>query len=386
MKDGPEQKKGRKWGWIVWIAIPYLLFLFCYIQWNRLSSPVSSRAPDVLVKIPKGTTFREVAQLLYRKGVVRSPYPFTILALWRGATTRIKAGEYRLSGRMSPGDILTALERGRVIQLILTIPEGYTIFDIAELLHRSGLARREEFLRLVQDRSFLDRMHIPGPSAEGFLFPDTYYIPSGMDLEGMVTTFVERFWRIWERERLGQRLKELKTDLLTVVTLASIVEKEARLDRERPLVASVYWNRIKKGMPLQADPTVLYGLLVETRHHRKRLRWRDLRRKTPYNTYKIKGLPPGPICNPGLSSLKAALWPAHTNYLYFVAKNDGTHYFSQTLREHNRAVWRYQKRRHHRRPTPPHPSTPKRKSLKKDGVKSSPSLSPQKSKEIERQK
>ena len=330
---------------IAWLFAPYFVFLGCYIAWNHLSRPVSQHVEEKIVTVPQGATFNEVARLLYRERVIRSPYPFTIIAYLRGDTTRIKAGQYRLSGSMTPAQVLDVLVSGRVIQLVFTIPEGFNIYDIADLLQRSGLARKEDFLRLVHDPGFLKAMKIPGPSAEGFLYPDTYFIPAGMGLKELTSMFVNQFWTVWREKGFGKRLKETDRDLFTVITLASIVEKETRLDKERPLIASVFWNRLKRGMPLQADPTVFYGILVETHKRKRRLRWRDLRRRTPYNTYKIKGLPKGPICNPGKESIRAVLWPANTNYLYFVSKNNGTHHFSATLKEHNRAVNRYQKRR-----------------------------------------
>jgi len=197
----------------------------------------------------------------------------------------------------------------------------------------------------VRDPVLLERSHIPADSAEGYLFPDSYLIPRGYTPLDMAKLMISRFYEIWRENAFEKRVEELGTTRHKVVILASIVEEEAMKEEERPLIASVFWNRIKKGMPLQADPTVRYGILVEQHINKKRLRWKDLRRSTPYNTYTLPGLPKGPISNPGLASLKAVLYPADTNYLYFVSRNNGTHKFSATLKEHNRAVERYQKRR-----------------------------------------
>jgi UPF0755 protein len=236
-------------------------------------------------------------------------------------------------------DIVRILEQGRVLVHRVTIPEGSTIWQIATLLDAEGLVDKQRFLELSMDPS-LASFYVPeANSLEGFLFPDTYHFIKGIGGDGVIETIVQRFFREFTRED-ERRARELGMSVYEIVTLASIIEKEAVVDREKPIIAGVFYNRLRRGMRLQADPTVLYG-----QRRRGRITRRDLRAKHPYNTYVQNGLPPGPIANPGAAALKAALYPARVSYLYFVSKNDGTHYFSRTLRDHQRAVRKYQLRR-----------------------------------------
>ena len=305
----------------------------------ELTLPAAYEGRPKLVFIPPGTSFKEVASLLAREGIIKSPLGFTLEAYRLGLITKLKAGEYELDPKDSPAEILQVLAEGRVVTHFVTIPEGYNIYEIARLLDKAGLCRKEEFFALVKDQEFLRQLGLPGPTAEGFLFPDTYAFSRGLSCRAIIATMVRRFWEVWED--FAPRARELGLDVKTVVTLASIVEKEAVLPRERPLIAGVFWNRLKRGMPLQADPTVRYA----TKKFYRRLRRRDLRSRNPYNTYVYPGLPPGPIANPGRASIRAVLYPAKTSYLYFVAKGDGSHQFSRTLKEHQRAVDLYQRRR-----------------------------------------
>ena len=315
------------------------LVLYAAAWYVELTLPASSEGSSKLVFIPPGTSFKEVASLLAREGIIRSPLGFTLEAYRLGLITKLKAGEYELDPKAPPAKILQVLAEGRVVTHFVTIPEGYNIYEIARLLEKAGLCRREEFLALVRDQDFLKQLGLPGPTAEGFLFPDTYAFSKGLSCRAIIATMVRRFWEVWRE--FAPRARELGLDVKTVVTLASIVEKEAVLPRERPLIAGVFWNRLKRGMPLQADPTVRYA----TKKFYRRLRRRDLRSRNPYNTYVYPGLPPGPIANPGRASIRAVLYPAKTSYLYFVAKGDGSHKFSRTLKEHQRAVELYQRRR-----------------------------------------
>ncbi len=300
----------------------------------------------VIVKVPTGSSFKSVAAMLEERGFIRSKDGFYLIAWLRNELDSIKAGEYYLSPAMTPEEILDVIVSGRPIEYQITIPEGYNIFQIASMLKHSKLIKKkDEFIQAVRNPELLKTYHIPADSAEGYLFPDSYLIPKGYTPHEMAKLMINRFYEIWRKHDFEKRVEELGTTRHKVVILASIVEEEAMKAEERPLIASVFWNRIKRGMPLQADPTVRYGILVERQINKKRLRWKDLRRSTPYNTYTLPGLPKGPISNPGLESLKAVLYPAKTNYLYFVSRNNGTHKFSATLKEHNRAVEKYQKRR-----------------------------------------
>ena len=300
--------------------------------------PVSSREAPQVVFIPLGTPVKEVARLLEERGLIRNRYVFLLEALRLGVLHRLKAGEYELSAHLPLREILRILAEGRVITHIVTIPEGANLWEVAELLDRAGLVSKEAFLAKAFDREFARALGIPGPSIEGFLFPDTYYFVKGLSLEKIVQRMVSRFWEVWRKYE--DRARELGISVYEAVILASIVEKEAVLSREKPLIAAVYWNRLKRGMPLQADPTVRYAL----KRFRGRLYYKHLRVKNPYNTYRYPGLPPTPIANPGEESLKAVLYPAEVPYLYFVSKGDGSHHFSRTYREHLRAIRKYRAR------------------------------------------
>ncbi len=317
--------------------------------------PVSPKAQDQVIEIMPGSSFKEVANMLEAKGLIRSSKAFYLLAWYKRALLRIQAGEYRLSGAQSPRDILKILAQGKTIQHVIIIPEGYNMFQIASLMARAGIVGRDDFLNAARDKKLLAQLGIRGDSAEGYLFPDTYNLTKGATASEIIRLLVKRFWSVWYQAGFDARAKALGEDVHTVIILASIVEKEAMRPSERPIIAGVFWNRIRRGMPLQADPTVRYGILIERRISKKRLRWRDLRKRTPYNTYVIKGLPKGPISNPGEDSIRAVLFPARTRYLYFVSKNNGTHKFSTNLREHNLAVEKYQKRRTHRKKRRGHP-------------------------------
>ena len=305
---------------------------------------------EVMFTVEPGTSFSTVARELEERHLVRSSLGFKLLAWYKGAMTRVQAGEYQLSAAMSPEEILDAFVHGKTFQHVLTIPEGFNIYQIADLLSKAKLAGRAQVLEAAKDRELLESWGIPGDSVEGYLFPDTYYLTKGLTPAQMLGVFVRRFWEVWQQEGFGRRAKRLGASAHEVVILASMVEKEAMAAEERPLVAAVFWNRLKHGMPLQSDPTVKYALYVESDGKRHRARWRYLRHKdSPYNTYREKGLPKGPICNPGMESIRAVLYPADVDYMYFVSMNNGRHYFSRTLAEHNRAVYRFQKRKARRK-------------------------------------
>ncbi|WP_022853363.1 endolytic transglycosylase MltG [Thermodesulfatator atlanticus] len=324
---------------IISILTVLLFCLYLFAWYHELTLPAAEgEASPKIVFIKPGTPFKEVAKLLKEKGIIRSELGFTFEAYRLGVVHQLKAGEYELDPRDPPARILRILAKGRVVTHYVTIPEGYNIYEIARLLDKAGLCKRDDFLQVVKDPSFLKEFNLPGPTAEGFLFPDTYAFSKGMSPRLIAATMVIRFWKIWNKE-FAKRAQEIGVSVKTAITLASIVEKEAIIPRERPIIASVFWNRLKRGMKLQADPTVRYA----TKRFYYRLRYRDLRSRNPYNTYVYPGLPPGPICNPGKDSIRAVLWPAKTDYLYFVSKGDGTHYFSRTLREHERAVDIYQR-------------------------------------------
>jgi UPF0755 protein len=239
---------------------------------------------------------------------------------------------------MTPDGILNKLVSGDVDYRRFSLPEGYSIFQAAELLEQKGYFTGAEFLEKCRDRAVLVRLGVKEESVEGYLYPATYNLSRGGNVEQLISQMIEQFERRFA-ELTAKKGGEAGLSRHAIVTLASLIEKEAVSSEEKPLISSVFHNRLKIGMPLQSDPTAVYGL----RAFAGKISRADIERRSPYNTYLIKGLPPGPIGNPGAEALEAALHPADTNYLYFVARQDGTHQFSRTLEEHNRAVHRYLK-------------------------------------------
>ncbi len=289
------------------------------------------------IYIRPGAGAREIATLLKKQGIIRSRLLFLLAAFSEGSYSRLKPGEYVLSPRMSLFQVLAKLRKGEVVIHPVMIPEGFTAREIARTLASQGLADEERFLTLVFDRTSPSRHGVEGNSLEGYLFPDTYYLYKGIPEEEIIRMMVTRF-----KQHFGPaeqiRAAALGMTMGEAVTLASLIEKEAKVEEERRLISAVFHNRLRRGIPLQADPTVIYAL---PRFGGKLTR-ADLAVDSPYNTYRYRGLPPGPIANPGRASLEAALYPARVSFLYFVSKNDGTHFFSSTLEEHQRAVRRYQ--------------------------------------------
>ena len=252
---------------------------------------------------------------------------------------KIIPGEYELHAGMRPTVLLAKLVKGEVYQHSVTIPEGYNIVQIADILDQKGLADKEEILRLSRDRTFIASMDVNASTLEGYLFPDTYRFARYTPPESIVRTFISRFHEMVTPEIYAQA-KSMEMTLQEVLTLASVIEKETGLAKERALVSGVFHNRLRRNIPLQSDPTVIYALEYFDGNIRKA----DLSVNSPYNTYKVRGLPPGPIANPGLAAIQAALYPTPSDFVYFVSRNDGSHKFSATLAEHNKAVDKYQRR------------------------------------------
>jgi UPF0755 protein len=320
-----------------------LVFLLLVVVSNFvifLYQPPSGIPEQRIVEIPEGASLREAAGFLSAEGVITHPTHFILLARLNGDERRLQHGEYVLTTGMRPAEVLDYLRSGRVRQYEVVIPEGLTSRQIARLLAEQKLAKEEEFLEKVQDEPFARSLGIEKGNLEGYLFPDTYAFSRRTTVAEIIEAMVLRFRSNYTPE-IERRARQLGMTRREVVTLASIIEKETSTDGERPIVSAVFHNRLKKKIPLQSDPTVIYGLP----DFKGNLTRRDLRANSPYNTYRNKGLPPGPIANPGRASLEAAVNPAAVEYLYFVSKNDGTHQFSSTLKDHNRAVYRYQKSR-----------------------------------------
>ena len=292
-----------------------------------------------VVEISEGASFREVANLLAQKGLIVSPFWFRLLGKVQDAERKIQPGEYDLHTAMRPVEILNALVKGKAIHYGVLIPEGLTAQQIGKLLEEAGIAKEADIARLVADPAFAKSLGLEAQTLEGYLFPDTYHFRRRTKPEDVLRAMAQRFKAAYTPELQAQATALGMTER-QVVTLASIIEKETGRDDERPLISAVFHNRLKKRYPLQSDPTVIYGI----RNFSGNLTRKDLGRRTPFNTYTKLGLPPTPIANPGLQSIQAALNPAPVKYLYFVSKNDGSHHFSVTVAEHNRAVERYQKR------------------------------------------
>jgi UPF0755 protein len=289
--------------------------------------------PSTRVIIPRGSTFADAADSLSKANLVGWRKMFRVYARVTGGDRNIKPGTYLLKHGTPWKDIIGALHGGHGLVNTITVPEGYTISQIAPLLAKTLRVPVESVQTAMRDTSLLARLDIPNPTLEGYLFPDTYAFPLGTTASQAVREMVYDFERRWKPD-WDAKAADLKINRNDLVTMASIVEREARVPEERPVIAAVYYNRLRKGMLLQADPTVQYAL----GHHVGRVLYKDLAVASPYNTYIHKGLPPGPVASPGVASLAAAANPANVPYLYFVASRDGHHEFRMTLQEHTSAI------------------------------------------------
>lgn len=329
---------------LTFLGFLFIVPVFLLVRFGLFAvRPADSGAAAQTFVVQEGQSLKEVAEELEKGKIITDRTLFMLWAQVMGYSKRIKAGEYRLSPDTPPIRILEKLERGAIITHPVTIPEGFTSKQIADLLDQKGLVDKKRFLSLTHDPALLKRYGISGPSLEGYLYPDTYQYGRGISASSAIDAMVKRFWQLIEP--LQERAQERNMTIRDVVTLASIVEKETGVPEERPIIASVFLNRMSRRMRLESDPTVIYGLA----DFNGNITRKDLLTPTPYNTYIIRGLPPGPIANPGIDSVKAVLYPVESKYLFFVSRNDGSHYFSRTLAEHNRAVRIYQKKKRSRR-------------------------------------
>jgi UPF0755 protein len=327
--------------WCVRLAVCFGIFAFAlgYGAWIFWFFPYGTPPFPRQVEIRAGMGLWDIASSLHREGLVLNSPTFVALAAVRGDQTRIRAGGYRIDGPISPHDLLEKFIRGEVFFHRVTIPEGWNLIQVAERLAAERLVDRERFLRTTRDPQRVEELlGFPALSLEGFLFPDTYHFPAGTTEERILRTMVKRFQQAFDPV-LRSRSEEMGWSILQTVTLASLVEKETGLPGERSLISGVFHRRLRLGMKLETDPSVIYGLDGFGGDLRKQ----DLARPHPYNTYLISGLPPGPICNPGREALMAALYPSDGEYLFFVSRNDGSHHFSKSFQEHLRAVAKYQK-------------------------------------------
>lgn len=315
------------------LSVSGLLGVYYYI------TSVPAVTSDTVVDIPKGSGLKGISAQLEREGVIKSGGIFMLYVVGKGWQGRLKAGEYEFKRGSTMSEVAAKLAEGDVVLHKVTIPEGLTAKEIAVLLGKNGVIDPDGFLTATRDPALLKIL--PGRSVtglEGYLFPDTYTYTKGVTPEEFVRMMIDRFNKVYS-SLAGLRRRVNLTDN-EVITLASIIEKETGAPAERPMISAVFHNRLKLGMKLDSDPTVIYGLGEDFDGNLTRA---DLATMTQYNTYLIKGLPPGPICNPGMESIKAALSPASVDYIYFVSRGDGTHYFSDNYAEHQRAVSEYQR-------------------------------------------
>ena len=308
---------------------------------GRLNTPFRDFAgEEVFVSIPQGSSVASIGNRLVAAGVLPDPWTFRLAARFTGADRRLQAGEYRFAGESTPLVVMERLAAGDVYSLGLTFPEGLTVSEMAETFARSGLGTAKDFIGAASDPLLVAERGSGLRSLEGYLFPDTYPTPRTASADDIVHAMLARFDQVFTPE-LRALATERGWSVHQALTLASLVEKETARADERPIVAAVYLNRLKIDMPLQCDPTVVYALMLARRWDGN-IRKADLQTSSPYNTYRVRGLPPGPIASPGRASIEAALKPADVPYLYFVSRNDGSHVFAATLAEHNRNVQRFQ--------------------------------------------
>jgi len=317
------------------VAFTTVLALFSLLHYaNTPAGPVTGRGK--LVVIPKAATLADIEKILVEQGVLADDLRFALTARLFGMSRSLKAGEYLMQAGSAPIQVLNLLAAGRTYHHRITITEGATMEGIAAILEGAGWINGDRFLQLARDPDLLESLAVPADSLEGYLFPDTYSFGKGeQDELGILTMMVSRLRRVVKEleQETGEKIGDQR--LHRMLTLASIVEKETSVDEEMPLIAGVFFNRLEKKMRLQADPTVIYGL----DEFNGRLHRRDLAVDSPYNTYRISGLPPGPIASPGKNAIRSVLAPLAHDYFYFVASGDGiTHRFSCNLEEHNRAV------------------------------------------------
>ncbi|MDO8494757.1 MAG: endolytic transglycosylase MltG [Deltaproteobacteria bacterium] len=328
----------RKIIFFLFVLFLGLLIPFCV----HLGKPVSAISP--IINIEKGMSLRQISHVLEEQRIVSNGWFFLLYAHLRGKGESIKAGEYDFSETSSPRQVLKRLVKGLVRTYPIQIVEGWSLTEIARSITATGPNRDPtfiaEFSKLTRDKNFITSLGLSVNSLEGYLFPDTYNFNRQETPRDYLRTFVEEFKRNYSA-LLDEEKPKTFLNQHQIVTLASIIEKETGKEEERPIVASVFYNRLKIGMPLQSDPTIIYGL----KNFDGNIRKKDILNPHPYNTYVHRGIPPGPIASPGKNSLRAALFPATTTYLYFVSRNDGTHHFSSTGAEHVKAVQKYQSRR-----------------------------------------
>jgi UPF0755 protein len=312
--------------------------LFCALLVTFACLPGGRDSTNRSFIVKRGTKIGAIAESLAAEDYVRSKYFFILCSvfLYKG---KVVAGEYEFSSRLAPYQIAKKMAKGERRVYVLKIVEGYNIYGIGDSIEKAGIMNRQEFLQLSHDPDFLAKNGIDVDSLEGYLFPDTYFFSKETDVDEFLDRIVQRTFKLFDRPDIRQQMQKYRMSLTQVLSLASIIEKEAKLESEKKRISAVFHNRLRIGMTLDADPTVIYGQNGFNREIRKS----DLLAQNPYNTYRFKGLPKGPICSPSTGSIIAALFPEQTEFLYFVSRNDGSHVFSASLGEHNHNVAIYRR-------------------------------------------
>lgn len=322
---------------VIALAAIAIIVVTSFSYW--LMMPRHHESVDLFIK--EGTSVRQIAKMLSEKKIITHPKIFMGYVYFSNAEKKLHAGDYTFAPDMSIHGVVQKLLKGDYRTYRITVVEGWNMRQIADYLSKlefmNGKGFADDFMAKCKDKNFIQSLGLSEDSLEGYLFPNTYDVYRNEDATKIIKKLVQEFKKNYTPEMIA-RASELKMSQHDVVTLASIVEKETGAKQERPLIASVFFNRLKIDMPLQSDPTIIYGLP----NYDGNIRKEDIHNPHKYNTYVHGGLPPGPIASPGLASIKAVLWPEQSEYLYFVAKNDGTHYFSKNLSEHNQAVQQYQ--------------------------------------------
>lgn len=325
------------------VSVALALAYFGFEAFRFLAAGAGSANEKVIFEIPSGRSFQQIAAELEAKGLIIDDLKLRILAKLTRQDVKVKRGEYELNRGMTPQEILSLLVSGKSIQYPVTFPEGTNMFEMAALLESKGLFKAEEFLKACRDKDLIQQLlGIDVSSLEGYLFPETYNLTKYTPLREFITAMVQNFKNVYGQLESQAQTAPIKLARHELVTLASVVEKETGAPEERPMIASVFYNRLQKNMKLQSDPTILYGIWVDTGSYKQNITKDDILKPTRYNTYTVARLPFGPIANPGRESLAAVFNPAITEYLYFVSRNDGTHIFTRTYEDHLKAVGSYQ--------------------------------------------
>lgn len=322
--------------------IPILIFITLTVSYFAVLNYINSTPSvleDTVIEIPKGSGLSSISLSLKQKAVIANDKIFILYVMKQGWQDDLKAGEYKFEKGSTMAQVVEKIVKGDVELNRVTIPEGLTVDEIASLLGKKGVVSESDFINETKNKELLKELLGPGVNSfEGYLFPETYSYSKSLTSKELITLMVDRFKDVYGS--LSEHRKKVNLTDNEIITLASIVEKETGAAFERPLISAVFQNRLRIGMKLDSDPTVIYGM---GDNYNGNIRRSDLRKHTEYNTYVIKGLPPGPIANPGKQSILAVFNPADVKYLYFVSKGDGTHYFSNSFREHQNAVNRYQR-------------------------------------------